>query len=173
MRTAIVPRLLLLCCAWLHGWAVAADHQLDTWPTGKPVPALSLTDMKGRAWNLASLKGKVVVLNFWATWCEPCRAEMPALAELSRKHSPEQLVVLAVNYQENEARIRRYVESLQATFPVLLDRDGAAAQGWTRRIFPTSIVIGADSLPRYVVTGQYDWDSASAQQLLGPLLALR
>ncbi len=146
-----------------------ASHEITPWPRNKAAPPLALDGLDGQAWNIARLKGKVVVLNFWATWCEPCRAEMPSLNALAQKH-PQGLVVLAVNYQEAEPRIRHYLETVDIRLPILLDRDGAAAKAWTRRIFPTTVVIDAAGKPRLVVTGEYDWAGPDAARLIEPLL---
>lgn len=146
-----------------------ASHEITPWPRNKAVPALSLAGLDGQPWQLTRLKGRVVVLNFWATWCEPCRAEMPSLNALAQKH-PQSLVVLAVNHQEAEPRIRRFMETVEINVPVLLDRDGAAARAWTRRIFPTTVLIDATGRPRFVVTGEYDWGGPDAARLIEPLL---
>jgi thiol-disulfide isomerase/thioredoxin len=146
-----------------------ASHEITPWPRNKAVPPLALDGLDGQAWNIARHKGKVVVLNFWATWCEPCRAEMPSLNALAQKH-PQDVVVLAVNYQEAEPRIRRYLEAVDIRLPILLDRDGAAAKAWTRRIFPTTVLIDATGKPRLVVTGEYDWAGPDAARLIEPLL---
>ena len=144
--------------------------ELTVWPAGRPTPALDLSDLEGQVWNRQRLLGRVVVLNFWATWCEPCRAEMPSLAQLAQQHPPERLVVLAANYQESESKVRRYLDSLPLSLPVLLDRDGLAARSWTRRIFPTTVIIGPDGRARYTLTGEFDWASPDAAKLLEPLL---
>lgn len=166
-----VIRLRWCLCLLLAVTAQAfGAFEIKPWPASKAVPALKLTDLDGREWTNQSLRGKVVVLNFWATWCEPCRAEMPSLAALAQKHPPEQLVVLAANYQENDIKIRRYLETVKVGFPILLDRNGDAAKAWTNRIFPTTVVIGPDGKPRHIVTGEYDWNGDAAAKLLAPLL---
>jgi thiol-disulfide isomerase/thioredoxin len=170
MMTAARFRRLLLCALALASTGAWASFDIKPWPAAKRPPPLTLADLDGRVWNDGTLRGRVVVLNFWATWCEPCRAEMPALAALAQRHSPDTLIVLAANYQESEPKIRRYLETIRIGFPVLLDRDGAAAKAWTSRIFPTTIVIGADGRPRHIVTGEYDWNGEAAAQLLAPLL---
>lgn len=167
-----VSRRALMALALLPGWPLAARAAslVKPWPAGQRVPPLALDDLEGRSIRLADLRGKVVVANFWATWCEPCRAEMPSLAALSRQHPADALVVLAVNYQESEPRIRRFMEAVPMPFPVLLDRDGAAGRAWTRRIFPTTVLIDGTGRPRHVVTGEYDWAGADAARLIEPLL---
>jgi thiol-disulfide isomerase/thioredoxin len=148
---------------------VLASYEITPWPRNKAAPPLSLAGLDGQPWQLARLKGKVVVLNFWATWCEPCRAEMPSLDALAQKH-PQDVVVLAVNYQEGEPRIRRYLQTVDIRLPILLDRDGAVAKAWTRRIFPTTVIVDAAGKPRIVVTGEYDWAGPDAARLIEPLL---
>lgn len=170
MRVANGFNRLVACALLLACSGAMANFEIKPWPAGKRVPTLALADIDGREWKANSLRGRVVLLNFWATWCEPCRAEMPALAALAQKHSSDRLVVLAVNYQENETKIRRYLDTVNVGFPVLLDRDGSATKAWTSRIFPTTVVIGVDGKPRHVVTGEYDWNSDAAARLLDPLL---
>jgi thiol-disulfide isomerase/thioredoxin len=127
-------------------------------------------DKLGQPVNLDSFKGKVVVLNFWATWCEPCRAEMPSMQKLADKFGPDKLVVLGVNYQEGEPRIRRFLTQNPVQFTILMDREGSATKAWITRVFPTSIIIGPDGRPRHLVVGEYDWASPAIDQLVTKLL---
>ena len=162
--------------AWfgLAAPARAADgegHVLRPWPRERPVPRLGLADLDGRSWELSELKGRPVLLNFWATWCEPCRAEMPSLDRLARQQAGEGLAVFAVNYQEGEGRIREFLETVRVSLPVLLDRDGLAARQWTPRVFPSTVLIDRHGQPQSTVIGEFDWGSAEAAALLGPLLA--
>lgn len=138
---------------------------VEDWPRNKAAPALDLADLEGRPWSLAQARGKIVLLNFWATWCEPCRNEMPALAQLARDQADD-LVVVAVNYQETAARVQRFLESVDVPRPILLDPHGAAARAWTRRIFPTTVVVDPRGRPARVVVGEYDWLAADARALL-------
>ena len=149
--------------------AAYAAFEITPWRAAK-VPPLQLVDLDGTKRSLAAYNGRVVVINFWATWCEPCRAEMPSMEKLAKRLGPGKIVFLAVNYQEHPDRIRRFLERTPVTFPVLLDSDGAATKAWTRRIFPTSVVVGADGRPRHIITGEYDWDGPDAARLLEPLL---
>ena len=149
--------------------AAYAAFEITPWRAAK-VPPLQLVDLDGTKRSLAAYNGRVVVINFWATWCEPCRAEMPSMEKLAKRLGPGKIVFLAVNYQEHPDRIRRFLERTPVTFPVLLDSDGSATKAWTRRIFPTSVVVGADGRPRHIITGEYDWDGPDAARLLDPLL---
>jgi thiol-disulfide isomerase/thioredoxin len=94
-----------------------AAYVVRPWPAGRPTPALALTDLDGKAWSLAALKGRPVVLNFWASWCEPCRAEMPSLELLQTRHEKAGLVILSVNYQEPVPKIKRFLETLANSLP--------------------------------------------------------
>ncbi len=154
------------------GWPLVstAAYQVRDWPAGQPVPALKLNDLDGKAWSLADLRGRAVLLNFWATWCEPCRAEMPSLQSLARRHQGDGLVVLTINHQEAEPTIRRFLDQTPIALPVLLDRDGAASRAWTPRVFPSTVMIDRNGRPRRVVVGEVDWDGTDARPWLAELL---
>jgi thiol-disulfide isomerase/thioredoxin len=159
-------RVLLAALAFA---SAARAHQVRPW-TGA-VPPLVLNDLNGTAWDLATLRNRVVLLNFWATWCEPCREEMPSLQALARRHEGDALVVLMVNYRESEASIRRFLERTPLALPVLLDRNGSAARDWTSRVFPTTVLVDRSGRPRQQVVGAIDWAGDEARQLLRELLA--
>lgn len=164
--------LFLLSTALSNNLVMASSIQTP-WPSGKAMPAFALIDIDGKTWRSSDLIGKVTVLNFWASWCEPCREEMPALARLANTQFEGQvnsLQVLTVNYQESETRVRRFMESFTPSLPALLDRDGQVTLAWTRRIFPTTVVIDPRGQARFTITGEYNWSGPAAEQLLRPLL---
>jgi thiol-disulfide isomerase/thioredoxin len=148
-----------------------ASYIVRPWPEGKAAPALGLTDLDGKRWDLAALAGQVVVLNFWASWCEPCRAEMPSLELLATRHEREGLTILSVNYQEPLPTIKRFLDALPFSLPILLDRDGAVASLWTPRVFPTTVLIDRSGVPRQSVLGELEWNGPVAGALIAPLLA--
>ena len=154
----------------LPGMANAA-HTIRPWAPGKLTPPLSLTDLDGKVWTLAALQGHVVVLNFWASWCEPCRAEMPSLELLATRHERAGLMVLAVNFKEPVAAIKRFLEIAPFSLPILLDRDGDCAAAWTPRMFPSTVLIDRNGIARTTVVGELDWMGAVARDLVEPLLA--
>jgi len=153
----------------LPGLARAA-HMVRPWPSTKPTPALALTDLDGKAWSLAALKGRPVLLNFWASWCEPCRAEMPSLELLQTRHEKAGLVILSVNYLESPPKIKRFLETLPFSLPILLDREGEAAAAWTPRVFPSTVLVERSGMASSTVIGELDWMGDTARGLIEPLL---
>lgn len=171
--TLIRPWLLLVLGAAL---ALAATQifaqtgfDVEPWPASKPAPQAAGFDVAGKALPLASLRGQAVVINFWASWCEPCREEMPSLSQLARAHSGK-LRVLAVNYKESPAAVAQFAATTGLDLPTLRDPDGALARAWGIRVFPSTVLIGADGRVRSLVRGALDWNGAAAQPLIAPLL---
>src|SRR5688572_31446998 len=107
-------------------------------PSSGAAPALKLADLEGRRHDLAAYRGKVVLVNFWATWCEPCRDEMPSIERLRESLKGKPFEVLAVNVGEPASRIERFLEKLPMSFTLLLDRDTKTAKAWKARILPAS-----------------------------------
>lgn len=159
--------------AWL---ASAANAQgltgpaFEASPWAGPVGAFSLVDTSGKTWRAADIAGRAVMINFWASWCEPCRAEMPTLQQLADLYGPEKLLVLAVNFKEPAARALQFAKTTGVTLPVLLDLDGKAARQWGVKVFPTTLMIDSRGRPRQRVMGEVDWTSAAAEKLVAPLL---
>jgi len=160
----ILLSVALFCCATL-----AAAQQLRPW-SGGATPALALQDLDGRSHALEDYRGKVVLINFWATWCEPCRAEMPSINKLRASLAGQPFAVLAVNLGETEPRIRRFMEQVRLDFPVLLDRDSAVTKAWRARVLPASFLVGPDGRVRYAVIGEYDWTQEAARQAILSLM---
>jgi peroxiredoxin len=131
--------------------------------TGEPAPPLVLRDLEGRELRLEAFRGRTVVVNFWATWCAPCVAEMPSLSRLREKLAGSGVEVIGVNLQENAARIRPFAERLGLDFPIVRDHDGAASRTWGARVFPTTFVVGPDQRIALVAIGEIDWDAPDVE----------
>jgi peroxiredoxin len=128
-------------------------------------------DLQGRAVRFSAYRGKVVLLNFWATWCPPCRKEMPSMERLHRAYRERGLVVLAVSQDEAPLDdVRRFAVSLGLTFPVWHDRDREAARHYSVPGVPTSYLIAHDGQLAYRVLGEYDWDGKEARGAVELLL---
>jgi thiol-disulfide isomerase/thioredoxin len=148
--------------------APQAGHDVQAWAARKPTPALIATDLNGKEWRLADLRGRAVLVNFWASWCEPCRAEMPSLQRLAEQHAGD-VVVLAVNFKEPTASVQRFVHNTGLNLPVLQDPQGNMARAFGVRIFPSTVMIGRDGRVHSVVRGELDWTGVDAEELLAPL----
>lgn len=150
--------------------ARAEGAQRRPWPKARPTPAVELPLLDGAAWSLTRQRGRVIALNFWASWCEPCRAEMPSLELLAQRHEGEGLIVMAINHKESAAAIRRFSERESITLPILRDVDGAVAHAFGVGIFPTTVLIGRDGRAAFSVVGEADWLAAPVRQWIAGLL---
>ncbi len=132
-------------------------------PLNQPAPALRLPGLDGSMTDLAAFRGRVVVLNFWASWCPPCVHEMPSLEGLHRALGAEGLVVVGVSVDEDEEAVRRFVKEQGITFPILKDPDGHHAEAAYRTLdFPTTFVIDRDGILRRRYVGPTQWDTPAA-----------
>ncbi|MCU7914530.1 MAG: TlpA family protein disulfide reductase [Candidatus Thiodiazotropha sp. (ex Gloverina cf. vestifex)] len=152
-------RWALLLTAWLV-FPVLADlppltHGLA--PIAEPVdaPMLRLTSMDDEIVDLASLRGQVVVVNFWATWCPPCRREMPSLEHLYQQAGEKGVTVLAVNVGEDEDTVFPFLGTVDPspTFPILFDTDSSVLTQWRVRGLPTTFVVGPNGKLAYQAVG--------------------
>jgi len=144
----------LLGLAGVSGAAQEAD--LPAW-TGGPTQPLALKDLDGRPHDLADYRGKVVVVNFWATWCAPCRDELPSLERLRDALRGRPFEVLAVNVAEGESRVKRFLAEVPLRLPILLDRDGDAQRAWKVRGLPATFLLDREGSIRFWYLGELDW----------------
>ena len=171
--TQKAQQVLGLFVGWLLAWvassflASSAWAQFDKarWPTNAPTPKINALDLQGKTWGAAELAGKVVVLNFWATWCAPCKEELPTLQTL-HDISDNQTVVLTINVRESSARAARYVQTTGMTFPVISDPQGELAKRWGVTVYPTTVLVAPNGQARWRVMGDVDWSGPQANQWL-------
>jgi thiol-disulfide isomerase/thioredoxin len=160
--SAVALVLFALQCA---GGASAAE--LKPW-RGGATPPLQLKDLEGNPHRLADYRGSVVLVNFWATWCGPCRDEMPSIQQLERRLAGKPFVVLAVNVAESEARIADFLRQMPLDFTVLRDHSSESMRAWQVRVLPASFVIAPDGRIRYSFLGGTNWDDdAVARAIMG------
>ncbi len=149
--------------------SIAAAAELKPWEGGA-TPAMAVEDLQGKTHRLDDYRGKVVLVNFWATWCEPCRAEMPSIDRLRSSLKGKPFEVVAVNMAEPLSRIEKFSASMPLGFPLLRDRDGSVSKTWKAKLLPASYLIGRDGRIRYVAYGELDWTSAAVRQRVTELL---
>ena len=138
---------------------------------GYLAPDFSLRNLKGNYQSLDSFSGQVVVLNFWATWCVPCRVEMPSFEKLYRRYRSEGLTVLAVTLDKNsEQNIKSFVEEYELSFPVLLDEEGKVERLYPSMTIPFTYVIDRDGRIVARVDGAKNWESNETFEAIEYLL---
>lgn len=141
-------------------WA-AAEGEAQTLfevPGRPPAPAFSLVDIDGMPHSLSEYRGRVVIINFWATWCPPCREEMPSMQRAWEQIKDEGIALLAVNVGEDEDTIFQFTANYPVTFPLLLDRDSEVIQRWPVRGLPTTFVVDPRGRIVYRAIGGRAWD---------------
>lgn len=147
---------------------------------GVPAPAFQATTLRGEPAALADYEGKVVLLNVWATWCAPCRVEMPSMERLYQKVDRDDFEIVAVSVDAAQGsvdasgnpggNIQAFVDSLSLTFPILHDPEGRIQKIYQTTGVPESFVIGRDGIIYQKVTGQTDWDTPEYMEFMGRLL---
>ena len=136
-----------------------------------PAPEFELKDPAGKQVRLRDLRGNVVFLNFWATWCAPCIEEMPAMEKLHQKLQKDGLVILAVNFQEGPEPVKAFLTKHTLTFTALLDRDGKVAEFYQAWALPVSVLINKRGEIAGKAMGIKDWYGDEALELFRKLLA--
>jgi thiol-disulfide isomerase/thioredoxin len=127
--------------------------------------------VEGHPVSLAELSGRVVLLNFWATWCLECRPEMPAIERLHREFGPQGLTVMAVNEREGTPAVRNYARGLGLTFALVLDPNGDIGKMYGVIGIPTTFLIGRDGRAVAFAVGPRAWGSPAARAILQALLS--
>ena len=153
------------CCASAQAAPPTGLLALD----GRPAPALHLADMDGKRIDLAQLKGRWVMVHFWASWCGPCRREMPTLAQVMRSFAPERLQVLLVNTAETDDEVFSFLASVAPELNTLMDKDGQVTERWQPRGLPSTFFVDPQGSLRYLALGGRDWTLPLYQDFLRAL----
>ena len=173
-RSSRVPILLvgaaILAVVFGIVWMQSAQYELLT--VGKPAPDFALTDLNDKPQRLSDFRGKVVFLNFWATWCKPCREEMPSMEVLHKNFEKDGLVVLAVSIDRvtTTKDIPPFIKGMNLTFPVLIDSWGKTDKPYKRMGVPETFIIDQQGVIREIVIGPRDWTRLDSLQVLTKLL---
>ena len=133
-------------------------------------PALSLQDLGHRVHSLAEYRGRVVLVNFWASWCAPCILEIPSMQRLANTMAGKPFSILAVNVREPRVKVWNFAAKLGIEFPLLLDHDGQATTDWQVDVYPSSFLIDPQGRIQYVAYGARKWDDAETIRTIEGLL---
>jgi len=146
-----------------------APQRRLTAPPNAALPGFTLPDLAGVPLRLEAQRDRVVLVHFFATWCEPCREELASLSRLAQGPLSGRLAIVAVNVAEVPVRVRRFMEAAPVAFPVVLDADRGVTRAWGVGVLPTTFVLGPGLQPRLFVEGDLDW---SRPEILSALEAV-
>jgi len=175
MKNAIAILTAMTLNLGAGGAASAETHSLEAfglmhYKDSQFAPDFSLSDLDGNVVALNGLRGRLVLLNIWTTWCPACREEMPSLERLHREFDTRGVSVLAASHREDPEEVRKFVREFNLTMPVLLDRDGGIGELYGLQWLPTTFLIGPDGRLIARAIGPRDWAGAEARALIRALL---
>jgi peroxiredoxin len=156
---AMMAALLVLGITWIAvsrvptEQAMARSQRPPSPQAGFAAPDFTLETPDGETVSLADLRGQVVLVNFWATWCPPCRAEMPAIQQMYERYRDQGFTVLAVDMQETDAQVAAFVDEMGLTFPILMDRDGSVSARYQVKALPSTFFIDREGIIQNVTLG--------------------
>lgn len=166
-RILQTPAILMLTC--LLAPLSVYGAQLEPY-TENTATKFTLTDIKDQSHSLSDYKGKVVLVNFWASWCPPCIYEMPELTRLKTQLANQPFEVLALNVGEKKYRVRKFVKLINFNLPVLLDTSKDTFNDWEIKTLPTSFLIDAEGKIRYRIRGNPGWEEDDTINIIKQLI---
>jgi thiol-disulfide isomerase/thioredoxin len=169
-----VPGVVIAC---LLGFGIAVPQALATGDGSllspledSPVaPAFELRGPNGDLYRLEDWQGQPLIVNFWATWCPPCRAEMPSMQRAWTQLRDEGIGLIAINVGEDVETINAFVEQVAVDFPLPMDIDSSVTQSWPLKGLPTTFVVAPDGRLAYKATGEREWDDPALLDLIRAL----
>ncbi|SEA48564.1 Peroxiredoxin [Desulfuromusa kysingii] len=162
MRRFAITIFLLLLVGFVGYVMTNLPHATSVAP-GDTAPALTLENTKGQKISLSDLQGKIVMINFWATWCPPCIEEMPSMQRLYDAMQGDDFVMLAINTEENgRSVVPEFLNKTSYTFPVLYDDQGEVQKKYGVYKFPETFIINKDGTIAQRIIGSLDWSSSKA-----------
>lgn len=139
---------------------------------GESLPDFTLNDMQANSHTLSDYQGKVVMLNFWATYCGPCIKEMPSMQRLKEKMAGKDFAILAVDMAEEPSDVKAFLKKhrIKIDFPLLLDPDGEVVEQWMISAVPTTFILDPEGKIRYALYGGLEWDNEEVIATLNGLM---
>lgn len=132
---------------------------LIEFPQKPGAPSLVLKTLEGDIFDIAAYRGRVVIVNFWATWCAPCLKEMPVLEKAWESLQKDNVLLVAVNLGDTPDKIQRFLKHRPVTFPILVDVDSDTFEPWQIQSLPTTYIVGPDGRIHFGAIGDRDWAS--------------
>jgi thiol-disulfide isomerase/thioredoxin len=169
------PRMAVQSTADTHRFGEVAGTEPVLAAVARPMPApdLRLFDFNGAPFALDAHRGQVVLVNFWASWCRPCVAEIPSLHRLEAALEDTAFKIVTVNVGEDRARVGRFLQKVSVELPVLMDYDAAISEDWMIYVYPSSYLVDHQGIIRYAYLGALQWDSAENIEIIRQMLNWR
>ena len=152
-------RLTMIIFLVLSFSQVSLANNLRPYTAKAPTPALHLKDLQGKVHDLQDYKGQVVLVQFWATYCAPCRKEMPSMNNLQKKMGDTPFKILAVDMGETSEEVSKFVAQVKPEFTILMDSSGETIASWNVFAAPSNFIIDPQGNIRYTLFGGVEWDS--------------
>jgi peroxiredoxin len=150
--------------------ATAEVLELVALGRGKAAPPFDLKDLSGKPIHLDDYRGRITLVNFWATWCPPCVEEIPSMNQLARRYDEREFSVVSIDFREPEQDIREFAKEVPVEFPVLLDSDGRVSWAWKVFSFPSSFIVDRSGRIRYSANRAIDWNTPTVWAVIDTLL---
>ncbi len=167
MKTATIIAMLLIC--GIHGPVYATE--LKPYQGDIPATDFVLRDLYGKSHQLHDYQGKVVLLNFWATWCPPCVEELPSLNRLQQHFNDQSVAIITIDVGEPASQIKPFLQKTDSDeLSVLMDMDGKVHKQWNIYVFPTSFLLDQSGNIQYAAVGALDWSDSAIINTINQLL---
>jgi thiol-disulfide isomerase/thioredoxin len=167
-KQVIQASVLIVLAALLSPFTVHGARPLEPY-TGDN-KEFSLTDQKGKTHTLPDYKGKVVLINFWASWCPPCIYEMPELQRLKKHFADQPFEAITINVGEKKYKVRKFSKLINLELPVLLDTSSETFDDWGVKTLPTSFLIDSTGQIRYQVRGNPGWETDEIRSIIEQMM---
>ncbi|MGV1098053.1 peroxiredoxin family protein [Thiovibrio sp. JS02] len=162
----MMKKLFLLPMIYLSLLLAACGQPPEVAEVGRQAPDFTLVDTRGKTWTLADLKGRVVFVNFWATWCPPCREEMPSMQRVHNFMPEDRFTMLAILSNDEPGLADALAAKIGATFPILIDPENKVAKAYGLTGVPETYIVDKQGVLREKFIGAVPWDSPASMQML-------
>jgi len=167
-----MKRLGVAILCFFLGWGATHAQELKPY-AGAATPPLKLKDLQGNTHALTDYRGRVVMVQFWATYCAPCIKEMPSMQRMQAKLAGEPFKILAVNMGESEAEVRAFLRRVNVDFTILMDAEGEALAAWKVFVAPSTFILDPQGRIRYTLQGGAEWDAPEHVEKITALMGKR
>jgi peroxiredoxin len=165
-----MKKLTLLILAFSLALFITGCGESPVATVGKPAPDFDTIDLKGEIWSLSKLKGQVVFVNFWATWCAPCREEMPSMQKLYTKLPKDKFKMIALFNRDDPKPVKNFIAKLGITMPILDDHQNIIGEKYSLTGLPETFIVDKQGVIREKFIGPVEWDSPKIVDMLTKLI---